>query len=46
MIGDRAFVELAQWCARACHKLKVVAERKGMGGAGEPTEKAVKNLEL
>ena len=45
MADDDTFVELAQYCARACHVLKTVTERSSLDASSELVEKAIENLE-
>jgi len=44
MIDDVGFVELAKYCARACHVLVSATERIGVDSLSEPVKTAVESL--
>ena len=45
MINDDALVELAKYCARACHVLKDVTQGRDVDSLSGPSRKAIEDLE-
>jgi len=45
MIDDVGFVELAKYCARACHVLKTATEGRSMDSLSGPMKEAIVGLE-